>query len=123
MCIIEKRWFKSINILIWTSQSVILFFVDPDDATLRKSGSLIEIQLVPLQVTCPPTSYLSPYKLKLFLRDKPVLASVDSSYNKQQFQGFHLYVIDAVCVTKIFILLVLSHSHGHRRNCLSQKSL
>ena len=31
---------------------------------------------------------------------KSVLAGVDSSYNKQQFQGFHLYVIDAVCVTK-----------------------
>jgi len=31
---------------------------------------------------------------------KCVLAGVDSSYNKQQFQGFHLYVIDVVCVTK-----------------------
>lgn len=31
---------------------------------------------------------------------KSFLAGVDSSYNKQQFQGFHLYVIDAVCVTK-----------------------
>jgi len=31
---------------------------------------------------------------------KSVLAGVDSSYNRQQFQGFHLYVIDAVCVTK-----------------------
>jgi len=31
---------------------------------------------------------------------KCILAGVDSSYNRQQFQGFHLYVIDAVCVTK-----------------------
>jgi len=31
---------------------------------------------------------------------KSVLAGIDSSYNRQQFQGFHLYVIDAVCVTK-----------------------
>ncbi|MFQ5969767.1 MAG: DNA double-strand break repair nuclease NurA [Nitrososphaerales archaeon] len=34
------------------------------------------------------------------IASKSVLAGVDSSYNKQQFQGFHLYVIDAVCVTK-----------------------
>ncbi len=29
---------------------------------------------------------------------KSVLGGVDSSYNRQQFQGFHLYVVDAVCV-------------------------
>jgi len=31
---------------------------------------------------------------------KSVVAGVDSSYNRQQYQGFHLYVIDAVCVDK-----------------------
>ena len=31
---------------------------------------------------------------------KSVLAGIDSSYNTQRFQGFHLYAIDAVCVTK-----------------------
>jgi NurA-like 5'-3' nuclease len=42
---------------------------------------------------------------ELWVEYKPVetesvLAGVDSSYNRQQFQGFHLYAIDAVCVTK-----------------------
>lgn len=31
---------------------------------------------------------------------KSVVVGVDSSYNRQQYQGFHLYVIDAVCVDK-----------------------
>lgn len=43
--------------------------------------------------------------------DKSVLAGVDSSYNKQQFQGFHLYVIDAVCVTKEGNILAKEFDH------------
>lgn len=43
---------------------------------------------------------------------KCVLAGVDSSYNKQQFQGFHLYVIDAVCVAKEGNILAKEFVHN-----------
>jgi len=42
---------------------------------------------------------------------KSVLAGVDSSYNRQQFQGFHLYVIDVVCVTKEGSILAKEFVH------------
>ncbi len=42
---------------------------------------------------------------------KSVLAGVDSSYNRQQFQGFHLFVIDAVCVTKAGNILAKEFVH------------
>ena len=42
---------------------------------------------------------------------KSVLAGIDSSYNRQQFQGFHLYVIDAVCVTKEGSILAKEFIH------------
>ena len=40
-----------------------------------------------------------------------VLAGVDSSYNRQRFQGFHLYAVDAVCVTKEGIILAKEIDH------------
>jgi len=43
---------------------------------------------------------------------KCVLAGVDSSYNRQQFQGFNLYVIDAVCVTKEGNILAKEFDHN-----------
>ncbi len=40
-----------------------------------------------------------------------ILAGVDSSYNRRQFQGFHLYVIDAVCVAKEGTILAKEFVH------------
>jgi len=42
---------------------------------------------------------------------KSVLAGIDSSYNRQRFQGFHLYAIDAVCVTKEGNILAKEMDH------------
>lgn len=39
------------------------------------------------------------------------IGGVDSSYNRQQFQGFHLYVVDAVCITKDGSLLAKEFDH------------
>ncbi|MGH9923584.1 MAG: DNA double-strand break repair nuclease NurA, partial [Nitrososphaerales archaeon] len=40
-----------------------------------------------------------------------VLAGIDSSYNRQRFQGFHLYAVDAVCVTKEGTILAKEIDH------------
>lgn len=55
-----------------------------------------------------------------------VIAGVDSSYNMQHFQGFHLYVIDAACVTKEGNILAKEFIHKIGvldRNQLEAKSL
>ena len=40
-----------------------------------------------------------------------ILAGIDSSYNRQRFQGFHLYAVDAVCVTKEGSILAKEMDH------------